>query len=62
MGLLDRFRVFAGGVGNAPVSPEADAIRLIGKGNALEDDGRHREALQRYDAALRLAPTWHAFI
>lgn len=32
------------------------AERLIDEGNAFEDAGRHREALQRYDAALALSP------
>ena len=32
------------------------AERLIDEGNTMEDAGRHRDALQRYDAALALAP------
>ena len=32
------------------------AEHLIAEGNALEDAGRYSEALQRYDAALELAP------
>lgn len=46
MGLLDRFSEAA----------TRTAERLIEDGNTLEDAGRHRDALQRYDAALALAP------
>ena len=60
MGLFDRFR----STGNTPVdgsqnkadTSEQDALRLIDEGNALEDTGRLDEALQRYDAAILLAP------
>ncbi|MET0682316.1 MAG: tetratricopeptide repeat protein, partial [Casimicrobiaceae bacterium] len=31
-------------------------MRLIDEGNAIEDEGRIADALQRYDAAVRLAP------
>ncbi len=33
-----------------------DALRLIDDGNALEDEGRLDEAMQRYEAAIRIAP------
>jgi protein O-GlcNAc transferase len=35
---------------------EQDALRLIDEGNDLEDEGRNAEAMQRYEAAIRLAP------
>ncbi len=36
---------------------EQNAARLIDEGNALEDDARLEDALQRYEEAIRLAPT-----
>jgi protein O-GlcNAc transferase len=39
------------------VTSEQDAMRLIDEGNVIEDDGRLAEALQRYEAAIRAAPT-----
>ena len=35
---------------------ERAALRLIEEGNGIEDEGRFEEALQRYEAAIRLAP------
>ena len=61
MGLFDRFRS-AGPKpettsGRAAPAADADAAQhLIAEGNALEDKGRFREALGRYDAAIRRAP------
>ena len=60
MGLFDRFR----STGNGPVdgnqskadTSEQDALRLIDEGNAIEDEGRIEEAMQRYEAAILLAP------
>lgn len=54
MGLLDRFLK---GDGGAKSPADHAALRAITEGNALEDQGHHHEALQRYDEALRLAPT-----
>ena len=62
MGLFDRFRsagrARAGaGAGNSNARvPEQDAVRLIDEGNAIEQDGRIEAAMQRYEAAVRLAP------
>ncbi len=36
---------------------EQSAARLIEEGNALEDDARLQDAMQRYEEAIRLAPT-----
>src|SRR6266567_1251599 len=41
---------------NVPASPEKTALRLIDEGNAIELAGRLEDAMQRYDAAVRLAP------
>jgi len=60
LGLFDRFftsgRSAAGPGNDNASSPEQEALRLIGEGNALEEEGRFAEALQRYDAAVQLAP------
>jgi protein O-GlcNAc transferase len=34
-----------------------EALRLLSEGNACEDAGRMEEAMQRYEAAVRVAPT-----
>ena len=61
MGLFDRFRsvgrTAAGSSGNQAGASEQDALRLILEGNAIEEEGRIEEAMQRYEAAIRLAPT-----
>lgn len=56
MGLLDRIRSIASGTSEPLLATEADATRLIAEGNALEDRGSLADAMQRYDAAVRLAP------
>jgi len=60
MGLFDRFRTSgraAAGFGNGNAgSAEQEALRLINEGNAVEEEGRFAEALQRYDAAVQQAP------
>src|ERR1700694_674048 len=58
MGLLERIRsvgAAAGRRGREPDQKQA-AVRVVDEGNAIEDEGRIGEALQRYDAAIRLAP------
>jgi predicted O-linked N-acetylglucosamine transferase (SPINDLY family) len=37
-------------------SRHQEALRLIDEGNAIEQEGRRAEALQRYDTAVRLSP------
>ena len=56
MGLFSRF--FSSRVqSTAPrQDSESQALELIAKGNALEDEGTPRAALDFYDAALRLTP------
>ena len=60
MGLLERFRsaghVPAGGNESKADTSEQDALRLLDEGNAIEDEGRIEEALQRYEEAIRLVP------
>jgi protein O-GlcNAc transferase len=60
MSLLERFRhggrPVSGGTTNKTDTLEQDALRLIDEGNAFEQEGRMEEAMQRYEAALRLAP------
>ena len=56
MGLFERMRVRGRAGGDAAAPGAQDALRLIGEGNALEDAGRHGDALQRYDDAIRCAP------
>ncbi len=58
MGLFDRFRPAARAIEAASDNDpdEKNALRLIDEGNALEVDGQIAEALQRYEAAVRLAP------
>jgi len=60
MGLFDRFRsagrVPVGSSESKPDTSEQDALRLIDEGNAIEDEGRIEEAMQRYEAAILLAP------
>jgi predicted O-linked N-acetylglucosamine transferase (SPINDLY family) len=55
MGLFDRFSSSAGGKSKADTA-EQEAGDLIEKGNALEDAGQMTEAMQHYEAAIRLAP------
>jgi hypothetical protein len=59
MSLFDRFRsagrVRAGGSERPADASEDDALRLIDEGNAIEQQGRLAEAMQRYEAAIRLA-------
>ena len=60
MGLFDRLRSRARpseATPTIPPLPVPDASKLIDEGNALEDQGQLEEALQRYVAALKLAPT-----
>ena len=60
MGLFDRFRstarVLAGAGNRSGGTGEQDALRLIDEGNAIEQEGRIAEALERYESAIRLAP------
>src|ERR1700674_3524032 len=60
MGLLDRFRsagrAVAIGSANKADTFEQEALRLIDEGNAIEQRGGMEEAMQRYEAAVRLAP------
>jgi protein O-GlcNAc transferase len=60
MSLFDRMRTgkraAAEPSGRTPATSGEEAQRQIDEGNALEDAGRVREALQCYDAAVRLAP------
>lgn len=55
MGLFDRFRPFSGGKSKADTAGQ-DALDLIDHGNDHEDAGRIAEAMQHYEAAIRLAP------
>src|SRR5450755_1935747 len=61
MGSLERFRSAGRAVANGSTNKadtfEQDALRLIDEGNAIEQQGRMEEAMQRYEAAVRLAPT-----
>lgn len=56
MGLFDRFR----SAGDRHATDERDkaesALHLIAEGNAIEEAGRMQEAMQRYEAAIRMAP------
>ena len=60
MGLLDRLlpggRAVAGASNGDAATVEQQAQRIIDEGNAIEQEGRFAEALQRYDAAVKLAP------
>ena len=60
MGLFDRFRsagrLRTGASEGKADTSEQDALRLIDEGNAIRRQGRIAEAMQRYEAAIRLAP------
>jgi protein O-GlcNAc transferase len=60
MGIFDLFRpAKRGGAGSgeaAPPDDEVRAARLVDEGNALADEGRVAEAMERYEAALALVP------
>src|SRR6202158_2701339 len=60
MGLLERFLTSRRAGSRGSVDPmdtsERDALRLIDEGNVLEQQGRVEEAMQRYEAALGMAP------
>ena len=60
MGLFDRFlaprRATAAASDRLAGGSEEEALRLIDEGHAIEQEGRIAEALQRYDAAVELAP------
>ena len=57
MGLLERFRSSGRAVADGSVdTSEREARRLIDEGNVLEQQGRMEEAMQRYEAAIRMAP------
>jgi len=60
MGLFARFRsagrLRASAREGKTDAAERDALRLIDEGNAIEQQGQIAEALQCYDAAIRLAP------
>ena len=60
MGLFDRLRL--GGQrrealrGSTALASEQSVLRLVDEGNVLEDESRFQDALERYEAAIRLAP------
>ncbi len=56
MGLFDRFKAVKVPVESPTAVLEANAPDLIAQGNALEDAGQFPQALQRYEAAIALAP------
>lgn len=61
MGLFGLFQLAVGRTSitsgeNNLNSSEQDTARLIDEGNALEDQGRIEEAMQRYEAAILLTP------
>jgi tetratricopeptide (TPR) repeat protein len=60
LGLFDRFRsagrALSSGRESKAGTSEQDALRLIDEGNAIEQEGRLKEAIQHYEAAIRLAP------
>lgn len=56
MGLLDRIRTVANGAARPQAVPAAGVTDLIAEGNALEDQGRPREALQCYDTVIAREP------
>jgi predicted O-linked N-acetylglucosamine transferase (SPINDLY family) len=60
MGLFSKFRdAKAAAIQPRDVgadSRDQEALRLIEEGNAIEEEGRPAEALQRYDAAVLLSP------
>ena len=59
-GLFDRLRSAGsaqpGGKVAIDAAAEQEALHLIDEGNAIEDEGRLEAALERYDAAVRMAP------
>jgi protein O-GlcNAc transferase len=60
VGIFDRFRsawrTLAGSNAFKVDNTEQEAIRLIDEGNVIEEEGRIDEAMQHYQAALRLVP------
>ena len=57
MGLFSRLRSPGRSKeGENAVCSDKGALELIDEGNALENAGQTREALARYDAAIRIAP------
>ena len=60
MRLFERFwsagRAADGGSVSEARTAGEEALRLIDDGNAVEKEGRIEEAMQRYEAAIRLAP------
>jgi len=58
MGFFDRFKSFwqVPSDGNNSVPDEQGALRLLEEGILLEEEGQLAEALQRYEAAIALAP------
>ena len=62
MGLFERFRSGRPTVGDGSNlagedTPQECALRLIDKGNSIEQQGRYKEAMTCYEAAVSLAPT-----
>lgn len=62
MGLFDRFRSakehHTAGEQEKPEDAATGALRLVEKGNAIEETGQLQEALRCYDAAISLAPNF----
>ena len=65
MGLFDRIAALARRGEAAPptavatsIAPPKEAERLLADGQALEAEGRPKEALARFDAAIASAPAW----
>ena len=60
MGLFDRFRSTGSAQAEIKISgaenSTEDALRLIEEGNAIEESGQLELAMERYEAAIRLAP------
>lgn len=56
LGFLSRFKATKLGTACLSTSAEADAVNLIAEGNALEDQSYLQQALDRYDAAISVAP------
>ena len=42
-----------------PSSPPAKATQMLREGNALYDDGKYSEAVQKYLSAMAVAPDWY---
>lgn len=56
MSFLNQFKTLLGGGNSTRNASELNALELIDQGNALEDEGCFEQAMQRYEAAIRIAP------